>query len=203
MDSNKDNLITEADTAWSSLLLWQDANGDGISAPSELKSLAEHQIQSLSTQYTTSTFNGNGSTLVQYSKLGVTKTDGSKIDLGGFQLRSDSTNATDPLQFKNLSETIEALPELAAIGTLHSLRVAMSSGMSQLDQLVNQLAPTQVQLNVDTAYGGWLAKDFSEKGNLTDTSTASVMNTLKQGSWLEAGLQSTITPQDNNPVKLL
>lgn len=47
LDSNLDGLIDQSDAQFNDLLLWQDANGDGISQTEELKSLNEHQIVSI------------------------------------------------------------------------------------------------------------------------------------------------------------
>jgi Ca2+-binding RTX toxin-like protein len=41
LDLNADNAMTSADAAWSSLKVWQDVNGNGITDAGELKTLAE------------------------------------------------------------------------------------------------------------------------------------------------------------------
>lgn len=46
-DSNSDGIIDAYDSAFSDLLIWQDANSDGVSQASELKSLAEWDIISI------------------------------------------------------------------------------------------------------------------------------------------------------------
>jgi hypothetical protein len=61
MDSNKDNRIDSRDTDFAKLRIWQDANSDGISQASELKTLAQAGIKSISLNDTTTnqTINGN------------------------------------------------------------------------------------------------------------------------------------------------
>ena len=48
LDENQDHAITFADPAYSSLLLWLDANHDGVSEPGELRSLADFGITRIS-----------------------------------------------------------------------------------------------------------------------------------------------------------
>ena len=47
-DENGDGIIDEKDTAYSQLLVWRDANSDGVSQAEELVSLQEAGIQSIS-----------------------------------------------------------------------------------------------------------------------------------------------------------
>jgi len=53
-DENGDGVIDERDAVYSRLLLWQDANHDGVSQPEELHGLAEMGVAALSVQYTVS-----------------------------------------------------------------------------------------------------------------------------------------------------
>jgi len=48
MDTNKDGIVSAADTGFSTLKVWRDANGNGMTDAGELKSLADHGIASLS-----------------------------------------------------------------------------------------------------------------------------------------------------------
>jgi hypothetical protein len=48
LDSNMDGLIDGRDVAFSGLMLWQDSDGDGVSQPGELRSLADSSVSKLS-----------------------------------------------------------------------------------------------------------------------------------------------------------
>ncbi|MBF0163713.1 MAG: hypothetical protein HQM01_04245, partial [Magnetococcales bacterium] len=54
LDSNLDHLLDAHDAAWQDLLVWRDANQDGISQETELQSLAHHGIASIALDTTTS-----------------------------------------------------------------------------------------------------------------------------------------------------
>lgn len=50
-DANKDGIVDASDPVWASLLLWVDANHNGISEPSELSLLASSSITAIETQH--------------------------------------------------------------------------------------------------------------------------------------------------------
>jgi hypothetical protein len=50
-DINVDGLVDQQDTGWGSLLLWIDANHDGISQPAELSSITHSPIVAIETDY--------------------------------------------------------------------------------------------------------------------------------------------------------
>lgn len=51
LDANGDRTIDPADSIWSALLLWTDANHDGVSQPQELTRLAQSDVTALRTVY--------------------------------------------------------------------------------------------------------------------------------------------------------
>jgi hypothetical protein len=52
-DDNHDGRITECDAVWSRLVLWRDANRDGISQPEELQSLTAAGVVAIDLGYET------------------------------------------------------------------------------------------------------------------------------------------------------
>jgi len=56
LDANVDGVIDNQDTIWSSLKMWRDLNGDGLSSSNELFSLPDVGVASISVGYTDSWF---------------------------------------------------------------------------------------------------------------------------------------------------
>ena len=87
LDNNNDGVITAADSAFASLRVWVDANGDAITDAGELKTLSELGIASISltsrapTQ-NESTINGNDVTAIGT----YTKTDGTVREIADVSL---------------------------------------------------------------------------------------------------------------------
>lgn len=51
LDDDGGGIVDANDAAWSRLLLWVDANHDGVSQPEELRSIAESRIRSVATRH--------------------------------------------------------------------------------------------------------------------------------------------------------
>lgn len=51
LDSNGDGIVDSRDDRWSALLLWADANHDGVSQPMELQSVNDSTVRALETAY--------------------------------------------------------------------------------------------------------------------------------------------------------
>lgn len=51
LDANGDGVVNGSDVAWSGLLLWTDANHDGISQPGELSGITDSGVQGIETHY--------------------------------------------------------------------------------------------------------------------------------------------------------
>jgi hypothetical protein len=124
---------------FSELMVWQDANSNGIVDPAELQSLSSLGIQSLNLTYTnqsTNLLDGAGNN-PQY--------------VGTYTTTSGATMAMDDVNFaNNTSQTvaenwvattpaIDALPDLPGMGTLYSLHQAMAMDTTgNLQNLVTQ-----------------------------------------------------------------
>lgn len=75
-DSNSNGLFDSIDDQWASFLVWQDANGDGVSTSEELQRLDDLGIESISL-----TSDGNHQVLadgsvIEHGEFVVTYTDG-------------------------------------------------------------------------------------------------------------------------------
>ncbi len=123
LDSNADGVIDTNDTAFSSLRIWQDIDGDGYSASDELFTLQEMGIQSINVAHTdTNILDPQGNTQIQAGTF--TKTDNSTSSIGGFNLQRDVT-CSIATEWLDVPDDIAALPDLQGYGNTYDLHQAM------------------------------------------------------------------------------
>ena len=119
-DENGDGIIDEKDTAYSQLLVWRDANSDGVSQAEELVSLQEAGIQSISLTH----YDEDGRQVA-----GITFNDGRTSKIGEFNFEAQLYN-TKELEEIEISEEIRALANVRAIGNVASLHTMMQADES-------------------------------------------------------------------------
>jgi hypothetical protein len=125
LDGNGDGRIDRRDAVWSTLRLWLDADADAETDPGELFSLDQHGIESLSLAYVEAS--GSDPQGNRHRQLGSYRTS------SGRELPChDVWFAMDPTRSRQLnplpvSAAIAALPELAGMGVVPSLRQAIAA----------------------------------------------------------------------------
>lgn len=150
LDFDADGLITDADPAFETLLLWQDLNQDGLSEASELRTLRDHGISSISLKYKVANQSLPGGNLL--------------VRQGEFQYQSGETGSSGELQFLSntfstrfsspvsVAEEISDLPYVRGSGFLRDLHQSAALSMELKELVVN--------------FAG--SKSRSERTNLTD-----------------------------------
>ncbi len=130
-DSNNDGVIDEKDEVYSKLLVWQDKNSNGISEADELKSLKDIGITSVSLAAEES--GGVKSSLINYA-------DGTGSKIGEFSFDAQLYN-TKEKEKTEISEEIEKLPDVQAIGNVASLHTLMEQDKTgTLTEYINRFA---------------------------------------------------------------
>jgi hypothetical protein len=142
-DANADGVIDATDPVFATLKVWQDANQDGISQTGEHKSLAFHQITSLSLAAVPTSIDDNGNVITATStfiKGGVSH------QLADVNLRTSATEVNpDPLRstggsfLSAANPEIFALPWLRGYGDVTDLHIAYDA-----DPALRSLAQTLV-----------------------------------------------------------
>jgi len=137
LDGNKDGIIDANDVAYSQLRVWQDINGNGVSEGGELKTLAEHGIESLNvTSAISNITDSQGNTQTRTGSY--EKMDGTTATIANVNFQHDMMNSI-PSNLLNVPEDIAALPDLAGYGNLYDLHQAMARDTAnQLKSLVEQ-----------------------------------------------------------------
>lgn len=120
LDSNKDGIVDNSDSAFSSLRVWRDLNQDGTSSANELFSLADVGIKSIDLK-SSKVLERDGSNLTT-DRGAAHFTDGTthNVDDVWFGFDQQSTQYDHP----TLDAETAHLPTLAGMGALKDLRTA-------------------------------------------------------------------------------
>ena len=137
LDGYADGVIDVNDAAYADLKIWQDADGDGYAAATELKTLSELGIVSIHTGFTDSpVIDANGNAHKQVGAY--EKADGSTGTATDVWFKADKmfTIAEERL---DVPVNIAVLPDLRGSGNVYDLHQAMVRDTSgQLQSLVRQ-----------------------------------------------------------------
>lgn len=139
LDSNSDGTIDANDTAFNQLLIWKDADGDGITDAGELITLADAGVVSINTAYNTSTaVDAQGN---EHKQTGAyTRTDGTTASINDVWFKMDAMYST-PTELLEETGEISVLPDLMGSGNVYSLHQAMLRDSSnRIQSLVEQFA---------------------------------------------------------------
>lgn len=171
LDSNHDGSIDASDSRFAELKIWVDSNGNGVSDPGELASLADHSIKSLSLDALgTDTSVKIGSNVV-LSTATFTREDGSTGTLGDVAL------AFKPSSHAGAGATLSVLAPAPAedeTGTEPSAPGGRALRRGPLPSSPD-LAADQAADFTDAA-GGPLAQTSSDRGEETDYTARSGAN---------------------------
>ena len=137
-DDDLNGIINAHDEVYNRLLLWQDKNNDGISTDDELMSLSNAGISAINLGYESvnSTDEESGSLLANISS--VVFDDGSETAVGEFKFNLNKIDTADNIKI-DISDEIKNLPDVRAVGNVHSLHYEMAMDSSgTLTSLVKQ-----------------------------------------------------------------
>ncbi len=182
-DDSGDGRIDANDILWSSLRVWRDRNGDGLSTPDEITFLSDLGITAISTAYVNST--------------SVDAQGNAHKQIGSFTRADGSTGAAEDVWFKvdllhaiaaqplDVPADVAMLPDFRGYGTALSLHQAMARDTSGtlkglVQSFVSSTDPTQRDVLVDQILYRWTGS-----GGITPTSRGALMD-ARQVAVLEA-----------------
>jgi hypothetical protein len=200
-DANHDGVINASDPIWNSLNIWVDSNGNGVTDPGELRTLASLGITSLNLSYTdqgttVKDASGNNPEFVgSFTMNGVTT---SMVDVN-FAADSSRTVAAT---YVATTAAIDALPDLQEQGTLYSLHQAMARDTTgALQSLVRQFT-TATTVAARNALMEQILIDWAGAQNVDPTS-----RNLNSGNFnaqhlaiLEAAMGRAFNEEGSNPT---
>ena len=120
LDINKDGKVDVKDAAFSQLKVWQDKNQNGISEASELKTLTELGITSISTQASITGVQNSANGNVEIGFSSFERADGSKGSSGAFNFVGNPINS----EFTDTIDTslVMDIPNTSGSGKVRDLR---------------------------------------------------------------------------------
>ena len=122
-DTDKDGIISESDVDFSTLLLWQDINGNGISENGELISLRDAGIISINLGYQSfGEVTESGTILGNVASF--TKSDGIEYQVAEYWVNNETYNTQDQNEVE-IPDDILSLPNVKGIGLVPALNKAM------------------------------------------------------------------------------
>jgi Ca2+-binding RTX toxin-like protein len=180
-DDNADGRIDANDILWSSLRVWRDRNGDGMSTPGEIAVLSDLGVTAINTAYVNST--------------GVDAQGNAHKQIGSFTRPDGSTGAAEDVWFKvdllhaiaaqqlDVPDDVAMLPDFRAYGTvlgLHQAMVRDTSGTLKglVQSFVNSTDPAQRDVLVEQILFRWTGTDGinpTSRGALMDARQVAVL----------------------------
>jgi len=123
LDDNHDGVIDQADAAWAELAIWKDSNSDAYLDPGERLSLEQAGVRQLRLFYRHGDqVDGQGNQHLQLGTYLTSQGEERAMEDIGFSV---DLARTQELEWLALDPDIEALPNLAGLGNVHSLHQAM------------------------------------------------------------------------------
>ena len=132
LDSNADGQITSADAAYGQLKVWQDANQDGISQSTELKTLAQQGITRIGLNGTSTgpqagqTINNNQVALsTTFTRNGQTRTVGAiDLEANNFFTEFPPQVVDETGNLVAITAQAQSLPQMNGAGMVRNMRAA-------------------------------------------------------------------------------
>ncbi|MCI1014358.1 hypothetical protein HWE04_10895, partial [Herbaspirillum sp. C7C2] len=193
LDSNEDGVLDDNDKDFSSLRLWQDRNGNGITDAGELSELGAAGVKTLNMHFShTNDTDGAGNALRQLGSY--VATDGSTRSLGDVWFAANTMRSV-ALTEVALSEAIAQLPELPGMGNTLSLRQAMTqdtSGLLQrrVESIMSMADPIARRAAFDDLLLSWSGGDrraANSRGNFINGRILYALESLTGLAWLGGG----------------
>jgi len=168
LDGNGDGIIDAADAAFANLLIWQDANADGVSDAGELSSLADRGIASIATGATPTDEQVDGQAVT--ARGGFTREDGTSGDYIEVQLDTQ-LGARAPA--REAEDVQRAAGNQALTSSLVAASLIVGIQGAQPDSGASPIVAAKDEPGIDQADGGATAATIDASAGATPSSAAS------------------------------
>lgn len=147
-DTNSDDALTSADSQFSDMLVWIDANSNGFSEASELHTLNALGITSIDLSYSNVNYEVAGNDILQESTFTINGNTRTIVD-AWFSYDDVNTRYVDSITF---DDRVYGLPNLRGYGEVADLSIAMSLNTSLLLNVEN-IANSTLDDVLDPSFG--------------------------------------------------
>jgi hypothetical protein len=187
-DSNYDGVIDRRDELYNQLKVWQDANQDGISQASELKTLSQAGVNTIELNVFATNINLNGNLLSEAGRY--SDSTGARSLAADVELTFDAritTVDTSLMPDYTIHPDTAALPKLRGYGTVYNSEIAYNINDNLRNLAITMSHDiTAVAKNFDTFLEEWsglntLLKTAQTKYNLT---TAPILSEMDKKVWI-------------------
>ncbi|KGB52625.1 Cadherin domain protein [Sphingopyxis sp. LC81] len=168
LDGNGDGVIDAADAAFANLLIWQDANADGVSDAGELSSLADRGIASIATGATPTDEQVDGQAVT--ARGGFTREDGTSGDYIEVQLDTQ-LGARAPA--REAEDVQRAAGNQALTSSLVAASLIVGVQNAQPDSGASPIVAAKDEPGIEQADGGVAAASIDAAATAAPLSAAS------------------------------
>ena len=195
LDGNGDGVIDAADAAFANLLIWQDANADGVSDAGELSSLADRGIASIATGATPTDEQVDGQAVT--ARGGFTREDGTSGDYIEVQLDTQ-LGARAPA--REAEDVQRAAGNQALTSSLVAASLIVGIQGAQPDNGASPIVAAKDEPGIEQADGGVTAATVDASAGETPSSAAS--DGLAETPETAAPDTSTLHSDDASPAAI-
>jgi Ca2+-binding RTX toxin-like protein len=206
IDSNKDRVFDNRDDLFTQIKIWQDFNLNGKTDADELKSLAEHNIESININSLKVDIDSNGNTITDISSYKTT--DGQEHTMWDIWFKNSNVE-TKSNPNPEIATDIEGIPLLKGWGDVVDLHLACAEN-AELTEFVRNLAQktsaTEIEQNFDDFLAKWtglekfLAQyDVVRNGIYSDCDRAWMVQTLMGETFLKDVIEDSYLKTGNEP----
>ncbi len=162
LDENGDGVIDSEDSAYDDILVWQDANSDGISQAGELKSLAEHGIESIDLGATAVNIDADGNQI--FAEGEFTLDDGT---VGSYLAANLGAVSLSEAEARQQRQTAAAEAIAAAIGAVVIIDLMMGDAVAATATVADAPANGEATVSADNSVMYEAADGFSGQDSFT------------------------------------
>ncbi len=162
LDDNGDGVIDSEDSAYDDILVWQDANSDGVSQAGELRSLAEHGIESIDLGATAVDIDADGNQI--FGEGEFTLDDGT---VGSYLAANLGVRSLSESEARQQRQTAAAEAIAAAIGAVVIIDMMTGDAVAATATVADAPANGEATVSADNSVMYEAADGFSGQDSFT------------------------------------